>query len=109
MSGKVTSKKASSPRIETDVERWERISDARALFMSSALNMSWQLAITIIVPVFIGVQLDDHFHTSPSYTLAALFLAVFMACGVVIKTLKGVKVTQAEQAVKRKKGKKTSA
>ena len=96
MSGKPSGKKVTSPRVETSAERLASIADAKQQFLASALNMSWQLAVTIIVPVIIGVQLDDHFKTSPSYTLGALFLAVFMASGVVVKTVRGVKVAQIE-------------
>ncbi len=69
---------------------------ARKQFFSAAVNMGWQLALTIIVPVIIGVKLDDHFHSSPSYTLAALVLAVGGAVVVVGATLKQVARDQAE-------------
>ncbi len=94
MSGSAGRKKVKSPRIEMSVEQLQKIADAKQQFLSSALNMSWQLAVTILVPVFIGVQLDKRFDSAPSYTLGALFLAVFMATGVVVKTLRGVKVDQ---------------
>ena len=79
---------------ETSVERLAKIADAKQQFLYSALNMSWQLAVTIIVPVIIGVSLDNHFHSSPNWTLGLLFLGVFMSCGVVVKTLRGVKMAQ---------------
>ncbi|MGZ6004676.1 MAG: AtpZ/AtpI family protein [Candidatus Saccharimonadales bacterium] len=96
MSGKPSGKKVKSPRVETSADRLARIADAKQQFLDSALNMSWQLAVTIIVPVIIGVQLDNHFKSAPAWTLGALFLAVFMACGVVVKTLHGVKTAQSD-------------
>ena len=94
MGDKKKPEKVASPRSEMSEDDLQRISEARMEFLSAALNMSWQLAVTIIVPVIIGVQLDNHFNSSPSYTLAALFLAVFISCGVVVKTLHGVKTNQ---------------
>lgn len=96
MSKTNTKRKVAGPRVDPSAERLAAIADAKLQFLDSALNMSWQLAVTIIVPLIIGVKLDDHFHSAPSWTLGALFLAVFMACGVVVKTLRGVKIAQAQ-------------
>ena len=90
------------PRSDGSAARLAQISDAKQQFVDAAINMGWQLAITILVPVFIGVQLDKHFNSSPSYTLAALFLAVFMSCTVVWKTIKGVSRPQAAAPKNRK-------
>lgn len=76
---------------------------ARKSFIATAMNMGWQLAITVIVPVIIGVKLDDHFHTAPSYTLAALILAAGGAVWVVMSTLKQV---SRDQLAEENKGKK---
>jgi hypothetical protein len=93
---KDTGRKVSDPRSDGSAERLTQIAVAKQQFMDAALNMGWQLAVTIIVPVYIGVRLDDHFHSSPSWTLGALFLAVFMSCGVVWKALHGVTVAQSK-------------
>jgi len=98
-----TRRKTSAPHIDGSAERLAQIADAKQQFMDAAINMGWQLAVTIIVPVIIGVRLDDHFHSSPAWTLGALFLAVFMSCGVVWKALHGVTVAQ----TKAQKGKKS--
>lgn len=96
MSGKPSPKKVNDPRTEMSADRLARIAEAKQQFLASALNMSWQLAATIIVPVFIGVQLDSRYDSSPQWTLVALFVAVVMAGGVVWKTLNLVKTKQAE-------------
>ena len=64
--------------------------NARNMFYAATVSMGWQLAVTVLVPVFIGVKLDDHFNSAPSYTLAALFIAAGGACYVVWKTIKQV-------------------
>lgn len=84
-----------------DIERSAAIFQARQQFMSSAINMGWQLALTVIVPVIIGVKLDDHFNSTPSYTLASLVIAVSFASGVVWNTLKQVAKMQAEKEKKK--------
>lgn len=83
-----------------DVERSAAIFAAKQQFISSTINMGWQMALTVLVPVFIGVKLDSHFHTTPSYTLAALVLAVAGAVIVVGNTLKQVKRDQASKETK---------
>lgn len=51
--------------------------NARRMFVVSTLNMGWQLAGMVIIPVIIGVKLDQKFDSKPSYTLAALVIAIF--------------------------------
>jgi F0F1-type ATP synthase assembly protein I len=94
MSKTQTQRKVVDPRPETSAERLAKIAIAKQQFLDAALNMSWQLAVTIIVPVFIGAQLDKRFKSEPTWTLVALFLAVAMAAGVVVKTLRSVKANQ---------------
>lgn len=79
------------------------ILSARQDFVDAALSMGWQLALTILIPVFIGVQIDKKFDSSPSYTLTALFLAIGMGGYVVAQTIKKVSVQQES-----KRGKKSS-
>lgn len=64
--------------------------NAKRLFVVSTLNMGWQLAGTVIIPVFIGVKLDQRFNSRPSYTLAALVLAIFGAVLVVKNNINAV-------------------
>lgn len=77
--------------------------NAKQQFIGSAVSMGWQLALMVIVPVIIGVQLDDHFHASPSYTLAALVLAAMGCIKVVSNTIKQVKKEQTSSDKQEKK------
>ncbi len=86
-----------------DIERALIVQGAKRQFISVSMSMGWQLAVTVIVPVIIGVKLDDHFHTTPSYTLAALVLATGGAIAVVASTIKQVNREQAEQEDEEKK------
>lgn len=44
-------------------------------FVAAALDMSWQLAVVVLVPIFAGVQLDKHFGTEPSWMIAGFIVA----------------------------------
>lgn len=57
----------------------------RNLFLSMALNMSWQLAIVVIVPIVGGYKLDQHFRTSPWWTLAGVVVTIAGVAGVLVR------------------------
>lgn len=101
--GKTAGKKGVvAPIAQDGIERSLLVAAAKRQFVTTALNMSWQLALTIVIPVIIGVKLDDHYDTAPSYTLAALFIAVGIGTGVVWSTIKQVNREQAEASKGRK-------
>lgn len=90
------SKKPTAPVAQDEIERSLAVLSARKQFFSAATSMGWQLAGMVLVPVVIGVKLDDHFHATPSYTLAALVLAIGGGVWVVNNTIKQVNKEQAE-------------
>ncbi len=91
--GKTTTTTSKAPSTD-QIDQYLAGVAAKKDFMSASLNMGWQLAITILVPVFIGVKLDEHFHTTPSYTLAALILATGGAVFVISQNIKQVNLKQ---------------
>lgn len=74
--------------------------DAKGMFYGSLLGLGWRLAIMVLLPIFIGVQLDKRFDSAPSITLAAFFVAIFGAGVMVNKMYKEI---NAEQALMDKK------
>jgi F0F1-type ATP synthase assembly protein I len=48
----------------------------RAEFVVAALNMSWQLAIVVLVPIIFGYELDKKLDTLPSLTILGFLLAM---------------------------------
>ncbi len=60
--------------------------DARGMFFSNLVGMGWRLALMVLVPIFIGVQLDKKFDSKPSITLAAFFIAIFGAGYLIART-----------------------
>jgi F0F1-type ATP synthase assembly protein I len=85
-----------------DLQQAVEVFDAKQRFFSSTLSMSWQLALTVVIPVVAGVKLDQKFDTSPSLTLTGFFLAAFAACYVVWNTVKDVNKMQAEDEKKKR-------
>jgi F0F1-type ATP synthase assembly protein I len=48
----------------------------RAEFIVAALNMSWQLAIVVLVPIIGGYELDKALDTLPSFTILGFLIAM---------------------------------
>jgi F0F1-type ATP synthase assembly protein I len=56
-------------------------------FVSMALNMGWQLAVVVLVPVVGGVELDKVFDTSPVLLLVGLMLALIGSIFIMWRTM----------------------
>ena len=44
--------------------------------LNAALQMSWRLAIVVLIPLIGGVKLDERFKTSPYLTILGVLLAI---------------------------------
>ncbi len=42
----------------------------------AAMNMSWQLAVVVLVPIIGGFELDQKLDTLPALTIAGFFIAM---------------------------------
>ncbi len=49
---------------------------AMSLFLGAVLDMSWQMAIVVLVPIIGGVELDKHWHTTPWLTISGFIIAM---------------------------------
>jgi len=47
-----------------------------AVFLIAALDMSWRLAIVVLVPIIGGFELDPHLGTTPVLTIVGFVLAM---------------------------------
>ena len=45
------------------------------VFIMAAMNMSWQLAFAVLIPVVGGYKLDQKFHSVPLLTLLGLVIS----------------------------------
>ena len=66
--------------------------------MMAALNMSWQLAIVVLVPILGGYALDTHFKSLPLWTAVGFVLAMLSMVAVVWQQYKrfSPKITKAD-------------
>jgi hypothetical protein len=80
----------------------------RSFFLSTVLNMSWQLAIVVLVPILAGVWLDKGLKTGDAYTFGGLGLAVLGSIAVMWRTAQAAnrlpvpKLTPAQKRAVRK-------
>lgn len=100
---KAAAKKTTTGTASSDLEQYAQVFGARQQFMGAVLALSWRLAFTVLVPVLGGVKLDQHFDTSPSYTLTGLMIAAFAGSMAVWGTVKEVNELQAEADKEKKK------
>ncbi len=54
-------------------------STQRSVFLTLALNMSWQLALAVLVPTVGGVELDKKLHSGSVFLFVGLALAVILS------------------------------
>lgn len=80
---KPTSSKGGS---KTDLPAGQAAS-ARQAFMVAAANMSWQLAIVVLVPIVGGFKLDGVFTTTPLLTIIGFVVAIIGMAAVVWRQL----------------------
>ena|SRR6266496_864463 len=59
----------------------------RNLFMSMALDMTWQLALVVVVPIVGGYALDQHYHRTPWLTIAGFGVAAIGVFGVLSRVV----------------------
>jgi F0F1-type ATP synthase assembly protein I len=59
----------------------------RSLFMSLGLDMTWQLALVVIVPIVGGYALDNHYHTTPWLLVGGFVIAAIGVFGVLSRVV----------------------
>ena len=61
---------------KTDSSNDERAKNtALRLFAVAVIDMSWQLALVVLIPIIGGYELDRHWHTTPWLLLLGFVLA----------------------------------
>jgi F0F1-type ATP synthase assembly protein I len=94
-------KKPSAENSETKPET-AAMKRQRQLFMASALSMSWQLAIVVLVPIIGGHELDIHLKTSPFLTVVGFGVAALGTYGLLRSVLTQFKLSPTKPKVKQK-------
>lgn len=52
------------------------VSNPKRDFYLAATNMSWQLAVVVLVPIIGGFKIDQHLHSLPVGTIIGFILAM---------------------------------
>lgn len=63
---------------------------AKQLFIASAISMSWQMALAVLIPIVGGYYLDQYFKSSPWITLSGVVVAFILVALIVKRTLLGL-------------------
>ncbi|HET7320099.1 MAG TPA: AtpZ/AtpI family protein [Candidatus Saccharimonadales bacterium] len=58
-----------------------------SVFFAMGLDMSWRLALSVLVPIIGGVYLDKAFHTAPVLLIVGFALAILMTVVTIRRTL----------------------
>lgn len=72
-----------TPVTAADAAEHTPSNDARLEFFSAAMNMSWQLAIVVLVPIIGGFELDKKLDMLPLLTITGFILAMIGMAAVV--------------------------
>jgi hypothetical protein len=99
--GKSAAKVKSTTSDTDDVQQKLADFEPKSQFLDLALNMSWQLAIAVILPIYAAVRIDAHFKSAPSVTIVGFFFAIMLAAMIVKRTL--IDVNNASLPVNKKK------
>lgn len=62
------------------------VMDARSMLVANLISMGWRLALMVLLPIFLGIQIDKKLDSAPSVTLAAFFIAIFGAGILIYRT-----------------------
>jgi F0F1-type ATP synthase assembly protein I len=59
-----------------------------SMFIGMAVDMTWRLAIVVLVPIVGGFELDKKFNTTPALTIVGFILAIIGMTLVLMRMLK---------------------
>ena len=76
-----------APKVKAGTDSREASGRQRSQFLVLATNMTWQLALAVLVPVIGGVELDKAFGTKYVFTFVGLGLALIGAAAVMWRTM----------------------
>jgi F0F1-type ATP synthase assembly protein I len=82
-------KKTPSPRELEQNKGVDTDSNPTSVFISMVLDMTWRLALVVILPIVLGSYLDTHFKKSYTFMLLGLLVALIGAIGVIYQSYKG--------------------
>lgn len=87
----------------------EKTTSQTSVFISMALDMTWRLAVVVLVPIIGGFYLDQWLDTVPVFTIVGFFLAmggIAIVFWQTLQTANSVEVPKSKKASSSKKPKK---
>lgn len=97
--------KKKTTTVDDDLQRLADAQAAKTQFIGATVNLSWRLALTVLIPVLGGVAIDNKFDTAPSFTLAGLMIATVFACMAIWQTVQEVNREQEQESKNNKRRK----
>lgn len=95
---------AAKPKTTTSAENGlEQLIDessanmARTQVLASLLSMGWRLAVAILVPILVGLNLDNRFDSKPKYVMTGFFLAIGLASYMIYVEYRDIQAKQMAQ------------
>jgi F0F1-type ATP synthase assembly protein I len=79
--------KPTADRSKTKADTSKKELSPSSQFIGAALSMGWQLALAVLVPVIGGFELDQHFNTSPLWTITGFIIAMVGTFAIIKKVL----------------------
>lgn len=79
-----STKPSGKPKAKTEVAKQE---SSWFIFVVAVANMTWQLAIVVILPIIVGFKLDSFANTTPIFAILGIVLALSMAVLVVKRSM----------------------
>jgi hypothetical protein len=65
-----------------------KLNNQNASLLDAAIQMSWKLAIAVLIPLIGGVKLDQHYKIFPYLTITGALIAIFGVTYVLWKVLR---------------------
>jgi F0F1-type ATP synthase assembly protein I len=72
---------------KTSVEP-DKTASINSVFFAMGIDMSWRLALSVLVPIIGGVYLDKVFHTSPVLLIVGFVVAIVSVIITIRRTLR---------------------
>lgn len=75
---------------DVNQETSQPLSALTVLFVT-ALDTTWRVFVPTLVGVFLGIALDDWWHTAPFVTISCLILGIILSTMLIIRQLTNVR------------------
>ena len=87
----------------------EKPTSQTSVFITMALDMTWRLAIVVLVPIIGGFYLDQWLNTTPVFTITGFFLAmagIAIVFWQTLQTANSVEIPSSDKVKRKKNAKK---